>query len=544
MDVHGQLLAHTVFTVGVVLAMGAVAAGALRAAGAGTGVVAAVAVGALAGAVAVAALGALVPRRLARQLRALSAESRRLSEAVAEGRVDFRCDPTGVGPELQPLVEAMNQTLDAFLTPMLVAAECVERISRGDVPGPLTESYSGEFENLRTNLNRCILAVKELLADTDRLACAAVGGDLAMRADPARHQGDFRKIVDGVNRAFDAVVEPIAEASGVLERLARRDLTARVNGDYRGDHAKVKDAVNGTARALHESLAQVASASAEVSRAATQIAGSSQTVADGATEQANALEETASGLGFVAEVTKQSSGSAQEAKALAQKAHLAASDGAAATEQMTGAMARIKAAAEGTSEIIRDINEIAFQTNLLALNAAVEAARAGESGRGFAVVAEEVRSLAMRSKKAALKTEELIRQSVKEAVEGEVTARCVNDKLAEIQGSVQQATQLVSEIAASSKEQAAAIDQLNELIVVVGKQTQENVSGSLASSSTASELSGQAQELAAMVATFQLGEESQGEAPDGPRADELAQPPGADGVPGAQGWRERARTAA
>ena len=101
-------------------------------------------------------------------------------------------------------------------------------------------------------------------------------------------------------------------------------------------------------------------------------------------------------------------------------------------EQMTGAMAKIRASAEGTSEIIKDINEIAFQTNLLALNAAVEAARAGEAGRGFAVVAEEVRSLALRAKEAASKTEELIRESVKQAGEGELTARHVDGKLGEI----------------------------------------------------------------------------------------------------------------
>jgi methyl-accepting chemotaxis protein len=122
---------------------------------------------------------------------------------------------------------------------------------------------------------------------------------------------------------------------------------------------------------------------------------------------------------------------------------------------MTGAMAKIKASAVGTSQIFKDINEIAFQTNLLALNAAVEAAPAGEAGRGFAVVAEEVRSLALRSKEAANKTEELVRQSVNEAGAGDATA-----KFSEILSSVSKVTDIVTEISASSKEQAAGFKQI------------------------------------------------------------------------------------
>jgi methyl-accepting chemotaxis protein len=171
---------------------------------------------------------------------------------------------------------------------------------------------------------------------------------------------------------------------------------------------------------------------------------------------------------------------------------------------MQGAMARIKASSEGTSQIIKDVSEIAFQTNLLALNAAVEAARAGEAGRGFAVVAEEVRSLALRAKEAATKTEELIRQSVKEANEGEQTARHVAGKLAEIVGGVSKVTAIVSEIAASAQEQSAGIEQVTKAVAEMDKVTQQNAASAEESSSAASELSGQAEELAAMVGSFTL----------------------------------------
>jgi methyl-accepting chemotaxis protein len=499
-----QLFAHTGVAVAAVLGVGLFACRALLSAGLGGSASYAVLAAAAAAAVVVAVAGALIPRRIARQLQVLADESRLLTEAVVEGRVDVRCDSSAVGPELRPIVDAMNGALDAFIAPILVAAQCVERISRGDIPPAISESYRGEFEQLRENLNQCIGAVNALVADSDALASAAVAGELATRADPSRHQGDFRKIIEGVNRALDAVVAPIGEAATVLEKLAQRDLRARVTGSYSGDHAKVKDAVNETARALHASMAQVASTVEQVSSAAGEIASSSQAVASGASAQASALTETTSSLESMAAMTKQSADNAQQADALARSARTAATEGAAAIEQMTGAMAKIKTAAEGTSQIIKDINEIAFQTNLLALNAAVEAARAGEAGRGFAVVAEEVRSLALRSKEAAHKTEELIRRSVKEACEGELTAKQVDQKLAEISAGISKVTGIVAEIAATSKEQSAGIDAVSKAVGEMDRVTQQNAANSEQSSSVAAELAGQARGLAEMISAFRL----------------------------------------
>ncbi len=449
-------------------------------------------------------LGVILSRSIGGNIRALLAEAGKLGRAVQEGKLDVRGDLAAVSPEFQPIVAGVNQTIDAFVTPIRVTAAYVDRIAKGDIPPKIDDAYQGDFNVIKQNLNTCIDVVHALTDDAVTLSRAAVAGQLSVRADVARHHGDYRKIVEGVNATLDAVLGPIHEASDVLQKLAQRDLTARARGDYHGDHARTKDALNATAAALHDSIAQVAQSVEQVSSASTQIASSSQAVASGASEQAASLEETSSSLESMASMTKHATDNAQQANALAQQARSAATDGGAAMEQMSSAMGKIKASAEGTSQIIKDINEIAFQTNLLALNAAVEAARAGEAGRGFAVVAEEVRSLALRSKEAATKTEELIRQSVREAGEGEVTARHVHEKLSEIASSVTKVSDIVAEIAASAKEQSAGIDQVNKAVAQMNQVTQGNAASSEESSSAATELSGQAQELAAMVATFRI----------------------------------------
>ncbi|HEX7623914.1 MAG TPA: methyl-accepting chemotaxis protein [Anaeromyxobacteraceae bacterium] len=458
----------------------------------------------VAGAALLVGLALLLGRRIARTLDALRGEADRLSAAVRAGDLATRGDPGRVEAEFRGIVAGMNATMEAFGGPIQTTSGYLERLARGEVPPALTTEYRGDFNGIKDSLNGCIAAVNALLADTRRLVDAALRGDLSARADAAQHQGDFRAIVQGVNDTLDAVLHPIDEASRMLTRLAERDLTARVTGTYAGDHARVKDAVNQTAEALNAALAQVARAAQEVSSAAGQISASSQTVADGAAQQAASLQETGAQLDTMASMTQRSADHAQAADALARGARGAAAEGSSAMAEMSRAMADIQASAHGTSQIIKDINEIAFQTNLLALNAAVEAARAGEAGRGFAVVAEEVRSLALRSKEAANKTEALIQQSVRQAGGGEATARQVGEKLSHIADAVAKVSDLVAEMAASIREQAAGIGQLQQALRSVDAVTQQTAATSEESSSAASELSGQAQELAATVGTFQL----------------------------------------
>ena len=435
---------------------------------------------------------------------ALVADAGKLSIAAVEGKLDTRADASKHGGDFAKIVSGVNDCLDSVIGPLNVAAEYVERISNGDIPAPISDNYNGDFNEIKNNLNKCIGAVNALVADANMLSVAAVEGRLATRADASKHGGDFGKIVQGVNDCLDAVIGPVNEAAAALEKVAMRDLTARMMGDYKGDLAKIKNSLNTAVQNLHDGLSQVAVGSEQVASASGQIASSSQSLAQGASEQASSLQEVSSSIQEMASMTKQNTSNAEEARGMADGAKSGAETGVNSMRRMSEAIDKIKASSDETAKIVKTIDEIAFQTNLLALNAAVEAARAGDAGKGFAVVAEEVRNLAMRSAEAAKNTANLIEGSVKNAEEGVAVNQEVMKNLQDINAQVNKVSEVMSEIAAASNEQTQGIEQINQAVGQMDQVTQQNAATSEESASAAQELTSQAAEMKRMVGDFKL----------------------------------------
>ena len=389
--------------------------------------------------------------------------------------------------------------------------EIVGRISAGDLSdlADIRKLGNGtgrrsERDELAPALITLCESLQAVIGDAENLAQSAVGGDLSARADAAKHRGDYRKIVEGLNDTLEAVVTPINEAAEVLAKMAARDLSARMHGDYRGDHAKMKESINSAAQNLDQGFQQVLVTSNQVAAASGQISSGSQSLAEGAAEQASALEEISSSIEELSSMTKQNAANAGEANTLATAAHHGADKGLEAMARMSQAIDDIKRSSDETAKIVKTIDDIAFQTNLLALNAAVEAARAGDAGKGFAVVSEEVRNLAQRSAEAAKNTAAMIEESVKNADGGVQISHQVGSSLEEIAEGCRKVNDLVAEIAAASNEQSQGIEQIGAAVGQMDKVTQQNAANSEESASAAEELSAQAEEMRAMTAAYKL----------------------------------------
>ena len=421
-------------------------------------------------------------------INALVADAVMLSRAAVEGKLATRADASRHQGDYQRIVQGVNDTLDAVIGPLNVAADYVDRIAKGAIPPRITDSYNGDFNTLKNNLNTAIEAVNALIADAVMLSQAAVEGRLDTRADASRHQGDYRKIVEGVNHTLDAVIAPINEVKRVMVALSEGDLTQKIDARYAGDFEVLQNAVNDSLNKLAEIIEQVRTAADALSNAAGQVSSTAQSLSQAASEQAASVEETSASIEQMSASINQNSDNAKVTDGMATKAATEAAEGGQAVGSTVEAMKNIAGK-------IGIIDDIAYQTNLLALNAAIEAARAGEHGKGFAVVAAEVRKLAERSQVAAQEIGQLAGTSVN-------LAERAGSLLGEIVPSIRKTSDLVQEIASASQEQSAGVVQINNAMGQLNKATQQNASASEELAATAEELGGQAGQLQELMEFF------------------------------------------
>jgi methyl-accepting chemotaxis protein len=338
-------------------------------------------------------------------LQGLQKELAHLTEASGEGKLTERGDQDQFQGAYSNIVRGVNAILDAVITPLNVAANYVNRISKGDLPPQITDTYHGEFNTIKDNLNTLIGAM------------------------------------DDVTRA--------------AEEISQGNLTVVIR--ERSAQDKLMQALIAMVSGLTRTVTDIRTIAGEVAAASQSISTASVQVSNGASAQAASAEEASSSMEQMGSNIKQNADNAQQTDKIATKSAKDAQESGKSVVEAVAAMKEI-------ASKISIIEEIARQTNLLALNAAIEAARAGEHGKGFAVVAAEVRKLAERSQKAAGEINQLSGTTVKVSERaGEMLDKLVPDiqKTAEL---VQEITAASKEQDAGSEQINKALQQLEKVI--------------------------------------------------------------------------------
>ncbi len=469
-------------------------------------------------------------------------------EAAEEGQLGYRSDAERHHGQYRRLVEGLNHTLEAVVTPVQECITVLERLCVNDLTVKVQSQYRGDMKAMADYVNETVdrtIATQEVfvaLAEGDMsqlsvyesigrrsendlmipavvrtmhtlnglakdaydLSEQAAAGNLGIRGDGSVYKGSYAQVIGGINELIEAIVVPMTEAMDVLKGMASNDFTGAMREGYRGGFLEFSTALNGLLDTMNSTLQAISGSAAQVASGTRQVASGSQALSQGATEQASAIEQLTASL---VEIERQARGNARDAaqaKELASSVRQEALEGNTRMRELQRAMGAIEESSANISGIIKVIDEIAFQTNLLALNAAVEAARAGQHGKGFSVVAEEVRNLAQRSAEAARQTSALIEDSMNRVREGAGVAADTAEALGRIVAGVDQTAGLVAGIAGESEVQAAAVAQASRGIVQVSDVTQANSATAEESSAASQVLSGQAEALQELVSRFAL----------------------------------------
>ena len=347
-------------------------------------------------------------------LKALIRDAKTLVQAAVEGRLDTRAEASRHQGDFRAIVQGVNDTLDAVIGPLNMAAEYVERISKGDIPAKITDEYKGDFNKIKNNINQLIDAMNAVT----HMAHEIAQGNLMIKVEKRSER-------DELMIALANMVEDLTKIAGNLQDAA----------EY-------------------------------VAGGSEQISSGSQQMSQGATEASASVEEISSSMEQMTSTVSQNADNARETAAIAEKASRDAQEGGASVMDTVKAMKAI-------AEKIGIIEDIARQTNMLSLNAAIEAARAGDAGKGFAVVAAEVRKLAERSQTAA---KEIIGLSSTSVDVAEKAGKLIEDIVPGIQKTaelVQEINASSAEQADGIKQVTKAIEQLDQVVQQNASATEE-----------------------------------------------------------------------
>ena len=404
------------------------------------------------------------------QFRDFAANMVHMADEQDKGDIDAWIEPEKFRGALKTVAQGVNKMVAGELAMSKKAIACITEFGKGNFEA-LLDKFPGKKAFVNEAIEQVRGNLKALTADTDALVKAAKEGKLGTRADATKHPGDFRCIVEGINKTMEMIVDPL--------------------------------------RVMAQNASKLASSSEELIATSQQMAGNAEETAVQADVVSGASAEVSKNVSSVAAAAEQMQTSIREiSKSATDSAHVS-KDAVRVAQATNETVKKLGESSKEIGNVVKVITSIAQQTNLLALNATIEAARAGEAGKGFAVVANEVKELAKQTAKA---TKE-IGQKI-DAIQGDTNGAVqaieeisaiiskINQFSDSIAAAVEEQTVTTNEISRSVSEAAKGVRDIAQNIGGVAVAAKDTTSGAHNLQTASQELSQMASRLQSVISRF------------------------------------------
>ena len=345
---------------------------------------------------------------------------------------------------------------------------------------PIKLNSTDEFGEMAKMINQniektqsLIIQDNELIEDVKRVVNEVKAGRFNKKIEKNSDNQNLEELKNIFNEMLETtknnVCEDINKVIKVLESFAKLDFRPRID-----DKGNIALGINNLAEIINAMLVENKSNGLTLDESSDILLSNVDKLNISSNEAAASLEETAAALEEITSNIRNTTQNIAKMATYSNGVTKAASDGEKLANQTTIAMDEINTQVNAINEAISVIDQIAFQTNILSLNAAVEAATAGEAGRGFAIVAAEVRNLASRSAEAAREIKAIVENATSKANQGKQIAGNMIEGYKELNQNIVNTINLISDIEMSSKEQLTGIEQINDAVTSLDRQTQQN----------------------------------------------------------------------